>query len=182
MKVPVQYREAWNKINRVDENYAEFLGWTIKRLKKEEIELERVVRLAQQCPQTDGSVVFAAQNLYNAITGEYRVFTTSCDEPTEGGEEQGRGVNPASTPAVQENINAVSIYPNPVKTMVYIKGTNLQRVEVLSATGAVLLKKEITGNTAAISLAHLSSGMYFIKITDKENKNVVTRKIFKNLY
>ncbi len=71
--------QNWNKANRVDGDYAKFFAWTINRRQNQDIDLDEIAELASQCPQTDGNVVFAAQNLYNAITDEHRSFTSPCD-------------------------------------------------------------------------------------------------------
>lgn len=74
-----QLLNTWNKANRVDSNYAKFFTWTLQRGLRQPVNLAEVEALAQQCPQTDGNVVFLSQNLYNAITNKHRIFTTSCD-------------------------------------------------------------------------------------------------------
>lgn len=74
-----QLLNTWNKTNRVDSNYAKFFTWTLQRGLGQSVNLAAIEALAQQCPQTDGNVVFLSQNLYNAITNKHRIFTTSCD-------------------------------------------------------------------------------------------------------
>ncbi|MCZ2298743.1 MAG: hypothetical protein LC134_04645, partial [Chitinophagales bacterium] len=74
-----QLLNTWNKANRVDSNYAKFFTWTLQKGLGQPVNLTAIEALAQQCPQTDGNVVFLSQNLYNAITNEHRIFTTVCD-------------------------------------------------------------------------------------------------------
>ena len=63
----------------MDSNYAKFFTWTLQKGLGQPVNLTAIEALAQQCPQTDGNVVFLSQNLYNAITNEHRIFTTVCD-------------------------------------------------------------------------------------------------------
>ena len=177
---------GWNKINRVDENYAKFLLWTIRRQQHQSLNLDEIVELSTRCPQTDGNVVFAAQNLYNAITNEHRLFTTNCDIIENG--EQGRGVNqsisrvrPTFFTEAGSSDSDATIFPNPAQSVVNIKANNLKKIELLNAFGAVVRSQNANCNSASISINNLSSGMYFVKMTDENNK-VTVKKIFKNLY
>jgi Secretion system C-terminal sorting domain len=73
---------------------------------------------------------------------------------------------------------SISIYPNPAKTYVNITGSNIKFVQLLNAFGAVLKTQNANFNTATIALNKLSSGLYFIKIIDSNNK-ITTKKIYK---
>ena len=172
----------------MDENYAAFLTWTIRRARQQELPLGEIERLATRCPQTDGNVVFTAQNLYNAVTNERRWFTTVCDgftredvesiDSTRRGERMMNTVSPQ--PAVTGNDDII-VYPNPAKSILTIKGSNLKQVELINAYGASILVKRATFNVTTISLGNLSSGIYFLKVTDLNNR-VSVKRVFKNLY
>lgn len=76
--------------------------------------------------------------------------------------------------------NTVSIYPNPVKDLVYINSKdNVEKYEIIDVTGRVInsgsVKKD--GQVSSVSTDSLSAGLYILKLyTDKE---VVTKKIIK---
>jgi len=69
----------------------------------------------------------------------------------------------------------ISIYPNPVTDVLYIKGaTNESMVQFISVTGAVVYQKRISENSS-IDIAHLPAGLYFVKINNR-----VHCKLFKH--
>ncbi len=89
---------------------------------------------------------------------------------------------PTCTPTVAKNvneINAINIYPNPVHNEVTIMcGDNMKSTTVLNVIGQTLLQQNCNGNKATINVSQLQSGMYFIKVTDK-NGGVVTKRFVK---
>ena len=135
-----------------------------------------VTRLASQCPQTDGNVVFASQNLYNAITNEHRRFSSPCDLNSSLVTKQANKL--VSKKVGQSEINDVVIYPNPANTFVFVSGKHLQDIELINNTGSRISKKMANSSNTEISLQNLSKGVYFIKVTDNKGK-VVVKKIIK---
>jgi len=79
-----------------------------------------------------------------------------------------------STPDV--NVEQFSIYPNPAKDIVHIKGTDtLTALEIYNSTGQLVITKRNNLNTFNVS--QLKSGVYFVKAyTDNAQK---TFKIIK---
>ncbi|WP_287443241.1 M36 family metallopeptidase [Algoriella sp.] len=74
----------------------------------------------------------------------------------------------------------LNIYPNPVKDLVYISTKDeVKQYEIIDVTGRVIssgvLKTE--NNVKSVSTAHLSSGLYILKL--HTDKGVVTKKIIK---
>ncbi|MFT3918988.1 LamG-like jellyroll fold domain-containing protein [Cloacibacterium sp.] len=71
--------------------------------------------------------------------------------------------------------NTVKLYPNPVKDILIVKSENkLESVEVFSLNG----QKIITTQQNNIDVSKLASGVYIIKITNKQGK-IETQKIIK---
>jgi hypothetical protein len=174
-----QQLSNWQPANRVEENYAKFFNWTILRHQQQSINLAEVEILAKQCPQTDGNMVFAAQNLYNALTNQHRLFINNCDYKP--GDTQNRQAVPKTAiAAVLAEANLINVYPNPASTMVNISGNNIIKVELLDMYGKLLAAVNGNSSPVSITLNKLSSGMYLLRITDNRQK-VTTKRFFKGL-
>lgn len=65
---------------------------------------------------------------------------------------------------------AITVNPNPVKDLLNINNTDIQKVEVMSMVGQTLITER---NSKQIDLSALTNGMYIIKVND----NFVTRII-----
>jgi hypothetical protein len=70
----------------------------------------------------------------------------------------------------------VSVYPNPAKENVFIKGIEPAEVQVYNALGQLV--KTVQG-TNEINISNLKQGVYFVSIIT-ENKERFIRKIVKN--
>jgi hypothetical protein len=78
-------------------------------------------------------------------------------------------------------ISGLAIYPNPVKDLVYLDGIRGSAVvEVRNILGSVvkLMNVEQEG-VVTISMADLSSGVYFIRIYTEYDKQAVTFRAVK---
>ena len=71
----------------------------------------------------------------------------------------------------------VMVYPNPAQDVIYVKGEDLQYVEIYNSIGLKVVSKDIT-DSESISIADLASGVYYVRTIDK-NGNVLTNKIVK---
>ena len=72
-----------------------------------------------------------------------------------------------------ENIAAISVYPNPANDIVKIElGDNYydNSLSITDITGKIMMKINATSNNMEINVSHLSSGLYFIKYGDKVGK------------
>ena len=85
-------------------------------------------------------------------------------------------------PSIKQNVVdklTAKIYPNPTKNILYIevyKPENGFQLELYDLMGRQLSTKQILNNQAAISVNHLSSGIYFLKI----DKSVIKKFIVAN--
>lgn len=64
-----------------------------------------------------------------------------------------------------------NIYPNPTENSVFVGGLNSAEkynIEILSIDGKQISNQELNGNS--INIQDLSSGIYFVKVTDNEGK------------
>jgi hypothetical protein len=81
------------------------------------------------------------------------------------------------------DLNTISIYPNPSTGIytVYSNTTSLDKIEVYDIMGKIIETKtniQINGNSSTLNLSHISSGIYFVKITSN-NQSTVKRIIKK---
>ncbi|MBR4837202.1 MAG: T9SS type A sorting domain-containing protein [Bacteroidales bacterium] len=71
----------------------------------------------------------------------------------------------------------VTIYPNPANDVIYIKGDDVQYVEIYNSIGLKVISMNVN-NSESIDIADLANGLYFVRTSDK-NGNVSTTKIVK---
>ena len=71
----------------------------------------------------------------------------------------------------------VAVYPNPANDVLYLKGEDIQYVEIYNSIGLKVLDKNVN-NSESIDIVDFASGMYFVRIVDK-NGNASTTKIVK---
>ena len=73
------------------------------------------------------------------------------------------------------NGNSIALYPNPANTSATIQSsTPLQKVEVLSLTGQLILSETASGTQHQLDLSNVASGVYFVNIYSAGQK--VARK------
>ena len=66
----------------------------------------------------------------------------------------------------------VSIYPNPVKDILYLKSKNeISKTEIYDSAGRIVLSAKVNGN--AINVSELSKGSYIIKIFIKDQYEIL---------
>lgn len=79
--------------------------------------------------------------------------------------------NPDSSKMEESNI---LIYPNPVKDILYVKGDNIQKIEIYTVSGTCL--QEVI-NSNSISLRDLPHSIYLVKVTT--STGTTTKKVTK---
>ena len=75
--------------------------------------------------------------------------------------------------------SAVKLYPNPVHNTLFLElnNTSKNNVEIIDATGKLLLQKTVNNGTNSIDTSNLTTGIYFVKISS--DRGSVTKKIIK---
>ena len=73
--------------------------------------------------------------------------------------------------------NEMAIYPNPANDVLYVKGEDIQYVEIYNSIGLKVMEKNVK-NSESIDISGFASGMYFVRVVEK-NGNVSTTKIIK---
>ena len=76
-----------------------------------------------------------------------------------------------------------NIYPNPFSSIVYVEIKPLNNItyqmEVFNAKGGFIEEIIIKNNYADFDVSHYKKGLYFFRISDNHNKNVILKKMMK---
>lgn len=76
-----------------------------------------------------------------------------------------------------QQLQHVSVYPNPSKDIFNIEGSGIRRIEVADVYGQVVIAKEMKGDRMQIDLNDYANGTYLIRIVT--NNEIVTNKLIK---
>ncbi len=171
----------------LDDNYKKYYEWLTNMYNDPNWSpnLTDVLTLANKCPITNGTIVYAARNLYNAITSTINNFDNSCDD-----NQAARGIEkmptefirlkqPKTKAAIEPINQVVTVYPNPAKTVLNITCNNMKQLEVVDAIGNTAIKKQLNGisNIQLNVESILQKGLYLIKIIDCSNKIYIAKFI-----
>ncbi len=87
------------------------------------------------------------------------------------------GIRPVGLP--EKTIDELSIFPNPSKGIVNLKFNNTggKQIEVYSILGNSVYNGTTTHGSAQIDLSDLNKGIYFVKISDQNGSNQITKKL-----
>jgi hypothetical protein len=86
------------------------------------------------------------------------------------------GLDCATAGVDDENLLAISVYPNPTSDMVYIEGNYTQlQVVIYDILGKQVINKSITNS---IDIKHLKNGVYILQLSD--GLKVSSQRIVKN--
>ena len=72
--------------------------------------------------------------------------------------------------------NNINIYPNPTKSIINIKGDNIQEITITDIRGQIISKQVVNSNYYSINMKYNAKGIYFIKISGK-NYSIVKKFI-----
>ena len=73
--------------------------------------------------------------------------------------------------------NNMEVYPNPANDVINVKGLDIQCIEIYNTIGSKVISKNVV-DSESINIADLTSGIYFVRIIDKQG-NTTTTKIVK---
>ena len=108
---------------------------------------------------------------YTAQSGNVEEYVCWVDDITFPGNTMILGVE-----SVEDDSN-MEVYPNPANDIIYMKGDNIQYVEIYNTVGSRVISKNVI-DSESINIADLTSGIYFVRIVDKQG-NTTTTKIVK---
>jgi hypothetical protein len=70
----------------------------------------------------------------------------------------------------EEKPNKITIYPNPVKSLVFIEGNStLLTASILNLNGQILIRKIVKDR---INISQLKNGVYFLELCNEKDKSV----------
>lgn len=81
------------------------------------------------------------------------------------------GTTAAEVVAIQDDIQ---IFPNPTKSVFFVRGNDISEIEILNQSGALVLKNK---STTRIDLSNFKSGIYLVKI--KNESQTIIKKVVK---
>ena len=83
--------------------------------------------------------------------------------------------------SVEENdfTNKISIYPNPINSLVTISGENLLKIEIFNIMGQTVFSMICNADKNTINIANLNSGIYLIKVRTANGKDFAKRIVKK---
>lgn len=135
-----------------------------------------VMKGANTTTYTDNSVQYGVTYCYKVVA----IYNANTDDmcmamPANVRYSTNKYVLEINTDAVAETSNdMVSIYPNPAKDKINVKGSDIQNVTVYNVVGQVVYRSENTDNVQVIDLSGMTSGIYMVKV-DTANGETVKR-------
>ncbi|MGC9344960.1 MAG: T9SS type A sorting domain-containing protein, partial [Bacteroidales bacterium] len=102
--------------------------------------------------------------------GEYKILTTKQFETPE---------LPTSIKELYTRDNALLVYPNPVKDILFFSNEDgIRNISILDMSGRMVYNRNIAQDRAEVNLENLNKGIYLVEIVDNKN-NTRIEKIVK---
>jgi glycosidase len=102
--------------------------------------------------------------------GEYKILTTKQFETPE---------LPTSIKELYTRDNALLVYPNPVKDILFFSNEDgIRNIRILDMSGRMVYNRNIAQDRAEVNLENLNKGIYLVEIVDNKN-NTRIEKIVK---
>lgn len=162
-------------LNTVELNYLQFYTLYASYLENgslSETEAGDLNDLAWLCPGTNGSSVFQARALYNALYHE--IISTACDE--------GFGDRKALIDGVNGITNLrwnLKLFPNPTGKTLNIHSNvenEMLKIKILDLSGRLVYEQDVKVNGFLTTLElNLVNGAYFVHVQNQENKSLVQK-------
>jgi len=92
-------------------------------------------------------------------------------------EEMMTGTSISKTP-IEERSPSISIAPNPGSTVIninYLATTHAKHLQLMNSAGQQVAYQSVNNNQITLDISHLPQGIYFVRIIDDLNNNVVHR-------
>ena len=70
--------------------------------------------------------------------------------------------------------NEFSVYPNPTTDVINVKGDDIQYIEIYNTVGRKVFANDVI-NSESINIADFASGIYFVRIVDKQGNSSTTK-------
>jgi hypothetical protein len=86
-------------------------------------------------------------------------------------------VNNIQTGVETQTSTGISVYPNPVRNTIYIKGTCISKVYIYNPMGQLVLEKVLNNEDAQIDVSELPAGTYCVSIYTCKGNTLQTKLI-----
>jgi hypothetical protein len=173
----------WPEQEGLSEVYYQYFEWMLAKYYDPEWQpdSEVILEYANLCPLTNGTIVYAIRNLYNAITERINDFENNCEPPAARGTNKPAFIRlkqPKQLPIVQQaEKKKLLIYPNPASSMITLKYPDIKQVILYDIHGrAVKAFNYNKINMAQLNIAGLHRGIYLVKVMSSNNM-VETQKL-----
>ncbi|HZY79866.1 MAG TPA: T9SS type A sorting domain-containing protein, partial [Cyclobacteriaceae bacterium] len=113
-----------------------------------------------------------SKNYSPTADGVYTVTTT-----VEGCVSETSAATNLKITGLEDISKSVSVYPNPMRTEVFVETAESSEIRLVDMTGRVIIKRESNGITQKLDVADLARGMYLIKV--RLQGGIVTRAVIK---
>ncbi|MDR1416990.1 MAG: T9SS type A sorting domain-containing protein [Prevotellaceae bacterium] len=115
---------------------------------------------------------------FSFISNEWTTISLPCDYSTATGIDIPQNDSIATGIDILQDEN-IKIYPNPFNDNVFVFTSNGGYVEIIDASGKAVYYSELSNGVNEISTGHFFTGIYFVKIRNKDNR-IKTFKIIKS--
>ncbi len=170
--------------NVVDIHYVQYYQWLLKLWNGAGLQgtdTAAIYALAQGCPAIDGSVVYAARNLYNRVTTSAINFIDACPKSSSRKKIETVNGKTSSKTIVSTNTRNVLVFPNPTrgKLILEIPSTDYgkRRMIITNMFGKTIFEKNIAAeqNRFEINITG-NTGIYFMKMVDENTGKEISRQ------
>lgn len=143
-------------------------------------------------PSTDGSIQLIKASVYVGAFNAVNIISPS--NPAQSSSQAPRRAPAANvsysydqasgvltfskTPTSVDKLNSeFELYPTFTKGEVYVKGNNVNKIEVLNLAGQIIKQIQTTNQTSVVNLSGISNGAYLIKISQVDGSSITERII-----
>jgi hypothetical protein len=156
--------------NVIDNHYLQYYHWMLNMKNGTGLlptDTTDIYNLATGCPASDGTVVFAARNLYNTITNNEIGFTSGCTSGSTSRTANNKFAAKTTVTPSEETVKEITVYPNPTKGEVNIAlpENGKWQIIITDITGRAVWQQTCNGCEGVIKHNfNDSKGLYLIKI------------------
>ena len=173
---------SWYGNTTLDQNYYHYFNWLLlMRLTPSYAPpIANVLAMANLCPATAGNVVYAAQNLYNTLTGDITYFSDEC---TTSSNTSARGVKRSNKKEVL--VSNINIFPNPSNGEINISfnkaDAGLKQFTITDIYGKSVWQQQSSFSSGILKAnLNVANGIYFLNINNNKNNTRYVQKIVIN--
>ncbi len=173
----------WPGQEKLDDNYLTYFEWMLQMQKDPDYKpnTDDVYQIAKQCPLKSGNIVYAARNLYNALTEKINKFENDCSNYAKGVKQGFIKLNQTKTfvnNTVLEASNGIKVFPNPAKNTVNVVSSNMKEISIFDMLGKIIITQKCSfDNIVTLNLKNINTGLYLVKVINAKGEIKNTKLI-----